>query len=112
MPITLIPQLNKITVSPNALILDPNNPRFISRAEDRTEEQHILDTSVIKRTLEKMKDDNFHIKDLEKSIINNGWQPVDSIFVRRYGDYGKYIVLEGNRRVTAILNLLNDNNTT
>ena len=34
--------------------------------------------------------------------------PVDFIFVRKYNDGDRYIVLEGNRRVTALRKLLNE----
>lgn len=107
---TLMPQMRRITVSPNKLILDPNNPRLISRSDDRVKDEDVGDAGIIQRTAEKMKGgvkDAFRIKNLETSIERNGWQPVDSIFVRRHGDTDQYIVLEGNRRVTAISNLLN-----
>lgn len=106
---TLMPQMRRITVSPNKLILDPNNPRLISRSDDRVKDEDVGDAGIIQRTAEKMKGgvkDAFRIKNLETSIERNGWQPVDSIFVRRHGDTDQYIVLEGNRRVTAISNLL------
>ena len=45
--------------------------------------------------------DPHNVRQIIKSIEANGWQPVDSIFVRRF-DEDRFIVLEGNRRVTAI----------
>jgi len=102
--------MRRITVSPNKLILDPNNPRLISRSDDRVKDEDVGDAGIIQRTAEKMKGgvkDAFRIKDLERSIERNGWQPVDSIFVRKHGETDQFIVLEGNRRVTAISNLLN-----
>ena len=107
---TLIPQMRRITVSPNKLILDPNNPRLISRSDDRVKDEDVGDAGIIQRTAEKMTGglkDAFRIEDLERSIERNGWQPVDSIFVRKHGETDQFIVLEGNRRVTAISNLLN-----
>lgn len=104
----LVPKMRKIAVSPDKLILDPNNPRLISRREDRVDDANVLDTGIIKRTMDKMNGDGkdtFRINELVKSIKKNGWQPIDSIFVRKY-EADRYIVLEGNRRVTAIINLL------
>lgn len=107
---SLIPKMQRINVSPQHLILDPNNPRLISRKEDRVNEENILDQGILENTRRKMDGgdkDTFRIRDLEKSILTNGWQPIDSIFVQQCADRG-YLVLEGNRRVTAIRNLLNN----
>lgn len=104
----LIPRLNRIRVSPDKLILDPNNPRLISRLEDRVKDENMLDMTVLENTRKRMEggiNDVFQIKELERSIRTNGWQPIDSIFVHKRDD-ARYIVLEGNRRVTAIRNLL------
>lgn len=104
----LIPKLNRIRVSPDKLILDPNNPRLISRLEDRVKDENMLDMTVLENTRKRMEggsDDVFQIKELERSIRTNGWQPIDSIFVHKCDDT-RYIVLEGNRRATAIRNLL------
>lgn len=114
-------RLKKIKVDPGKLILDPNNPRFITSDERRVDDQDLLDPGVQAQASLKMGgptgrkatnkrkkvDDPFHISALEDSIRANGWQPVDAIFVRKYGESGHYLVLEGNRRITAIRNLLN-----
>jgi hypothetical protein len=47
----------------------------------------------------------YKVKDLENSIKQNGWWPIDFIFVKQLDSDGRYLVLEGNRRVTAIRNL-------
>ena len=106
--VELMPTLQEVSASADSLILDPNNPRFLTQNDDRTEEDHFLDPGVIEATLEKMKqeDDGYRIGELEKSILKNGWEPVDRIFVRRYRDTDYFVVLEGNRRVTAVRNLL------
>lgn len=106
---TLIPKLRKIQVSPEKLILDPNNPRLITREEDSHQEADALD--LLDNTIDRMRgqgEDTFKIKELQSSILQNGWWPVDFIFVKKYDDYGRYLVLEGNRRVTAIRNIRND----
>lgn len=118
----LIPKLNKIKVAPSKLILDPNNPRLTSREQDKVPEANFGDPGVIAQTESRMhpgtfgrsgkkkkndKDDKFDIRRLIESIQVNGWQPVDSIFVKKY-DADKYLVIEGNRRVTAIRAILAD----
>lgn len=110
---SLVPQLKQIKVSPEKLIPDPNNPRLISRDDDKQPPEAALD--LLDRTLDRMRtgtgsESHFKIKQLERSIIQNGWQPVDSIFVRKFDDQGHYLVLEGNRRITAIRNIRNNPN--
>jgi hypothetical protein len=107
----LIPNLIKCSVEPEKLILDPNNPRLITRDDDIFEEAEALDRH--DNTIYKMRDiegkDSYRIKELESSIKQNGWWPIDFIFVKKFDDK-RYIVLEGNRRVTAIRNIRNDSN--
>jgi hypothetical protein len=117
----LLPKLKRIIVDPQKkLYLDPNNPRFITRDEDRIDEDRFLDSDVITQTQEKMLgtglkgklNDEFNIEEIKQSILTNGWNPVDSIFVRRFHeDEERFVVIEGNRRVTAIKQLLNSNDT-
>jgi hypothetical protein len=117
----LLPKLKRIMVDPQKkLYLDPNNPRFITRDEDRIDEERFLDQDVITKTRERMlgarntgkSKDEFNIEEIKQSILSNGWNPVDSIFVRKFHeDEERYVVIEGNRRVTAIQQLLDSANT-
>ena len=62
-------------------------------------------------TLNKMRPggkDKYNIEELVSSITKNGWWPVDYIFVRRFGDDDRYVVIEGNRRIAAIREIKND----
>src|SRR5208337_4321087 len=53
--------------------------------------------------------DLYRIEELANSIRQNGWLPVDSIFVRKLAHHDSfYVVLEGNRRVAAIRMLMKD----
>src|SRR5262249_55948038 len=45
-----------------------------------------------------------NVRDLLDSFKRNGWLPVDQIQVREIGK-GKYLVVEGNRRVAALKHL-------
>ena len=110
----LVPNLKKITVPTGKLILDPNNPRLITRDEDRYEEIDYTDKNVQYKTMRKLRGsntDSYKIKQLENSIKENGWIPVDSIFVKKHTDGENYVVLEGNRRIAAIRNILSDENS-
>ena len=101
-----------ITVEPEDLRLDPNNPRFMDYKIDSVPEDKYLDENVIINTRNKMLEtkNKFQIPVLVTNILTNGFRDYDSIFVEKYKDSGKYIVLEGNRRVTAIKEILNPEN--
>ncbi len=109
-----VPKLKSFFVDPRKLLLDPNNPRFVSSNEERIPDSRIADPAVISATASRMypsgkgESDQYRITELVHSITKNGWQPIDSIFVKSYGDQDCYLVLEGNRRVSAIQKLLND----
>jgi hypothetical protein len=107
-----LPKLKAIQVDPMKLLLDPNNPRFVSSKEERVPEEKIGDSGIVTATANRMfpdpNNDPYRIVELMHSIETNGWQPVDSIFVRKYDNSGRYVVLEGNRRVTAVQRLLNN----
>ena len=109
---SLAPKLKKIKVAADKLILDPNNPRLTTRKEDIFDEKDFLGMDLAGITVKKMRGpkdkDTYKIEELEKSIKQNGWLPVDFIFVKKHSDDVHYIVLEGNRRITAIRSILAD----
>ncbi len=89
------------------LLLDPNNPRFLKHHA-----QHVNDGFDLKKvqedTFDQMNDESnhFEIPELMNAIKADGFIPVDKIFVKKYKD--KYLVIEGNRRVTAIMRLIRE----
>ena len=110
----LLPKLKPKKVDPQKLYLDPNNPRFITRDEDRIAEKRFLDPDIIEKTRKRMcgNKDEYNIDVIRKSIETNGWQPVDFIFVRRFmDDAERFVVLEGNRRIVAVKDLLDSSDT-
>lgn len=53
--------------------------------------------------------DRYKISELVNSIKQNGWLAVDYIFVRKLdNEANRYVVLEGNRRVSAIRRIMRD----
>jgi hypothetical protein len=112
MPNLLIPQMRPIKVKYSDLVLDPNNPRFTTRKEDRITEEHYLEQDLIGHTFGRMfpaANDRYRIDELVNSIKQNSWLPVDYIFVRKLkDDKNRYIVTEGNRRVAAIRKIMNE----
>lgn len=106
--------LKPIEVKLDDLLLDPNNPRFSELGEELNPvgEGRFADDKVQANTLEKMKSPSFDVAELRDTIKTNGFLPMDRIVVRRWrgqSDDGqkKFVVVEGNRRVTALKWLMN-----
>ena len=108
----LAPKTRKIKAEISKLVPDPNNPRFTTSEDDQVTATKTLDKAITGETFRRMcpnDGDPFRIEDLCRSIKENGWQPVDAMFVRKLeGVEDRYVVLEGNRRLTAIVKLLDD----
>ncbi len=97
-------QLEEITVSVTDLYLDPNNPRFWS--EQTRSSGDVADLKVPEdvhqtRAMERIK--SHGLEELRNSMLRNGFLPLDRIVVRELaGCPGKYIAIEGNRRLAAL----------
>ena len=90
------------------LLLDPNNPRFADISDESLNipEAKFSDDKVQKNAYDKMMHPRFDVQSLADSIETVGFFKVDNIVARRVeGDY--CVVVEGNRRTTAIKHLLN-----
>lgn len=103
--------IEEIEVETKLLVLDPNNPRFLTQHEEKVPLEKCLDQDVIIKTHAQMTSTdknayNFRIEELKASIVTNGYRPVDRIFVRSIPNTDHYLVIEGNRRVTAIREIL------
>jgi len=105
--------LTRIDVKLGDLLLDPNNPRFSELGEELNPvpEGRFADDKVQASTFEKMKAPIFDVAELRDTIKTIGFLPMDRIVVRKWkGQHtdGKprYVVIEGNRRVTALRWLL------
>ena len=85
------------------LYLDPNNFRFVDHPDYRpVPAERVFDPDVQRRTtrlvLGRFQE---HVQDLVASIQENGWLEMDPILVRRR-EAGRYLVIEGNRRVATL----------
>jgi hypothetical protein len=104
--------LTPIPLTLSQLLLDPNNPRFSELGEglNPIPEPRFADSKVQANTLEKMKSQNFDVAELRDTIKAIGFLPMDRIVVRHWrfqSEQPLYVVIEGNRRVTALKWLLN-----
>src|SRR5687768_9541440 len=86
-----------------ALLLDPNNPRFHDLPGWQEVPEHLFAVPSVQSTAYQRLEgaDRLQIHDLRESIKTNGFIPTELIVVRPYHE-GKYIVVEGNRRLAAI----------
>ena len=92
----------RITKHIDRLLLDPNNYRFIDKAEYKpVSDDQIADDRVQQRTLNFITGkNNENITDLIISFKTNGFLDIDQIQVKAIGD--KYLILEGNRRTSTL----------
>lgn len=95
----------QISIDLDQLLLDPNNPRCVTSLDVQA---HIPDNEVAnyQDPLLAMFDASgqsefFNIKDLLDSFRQVGYVPIDKIVVKAVGD-GRFLVIEGNRRVSAL----------
>ena len=99
----------KVSRNIKNLFLDPNNYRFVDNVNyKKISNSELIDEKVQQRTrkfIEGVKREN--IKDLIESFKANGYLKVDVIQLRDLGD-NHFLVIEGNRRVTALKCLQED----
>ncbi len=100
--------LKSIDVKLDQLLLDPNNPRFAEFDENSNQvpEIRFAEDKIKKDTYERMKE--FDVSELRDNIKAVGYLPMDRIVIREWAgnksskEKPLYVVIEGNRRVTAL----------
>ena len=108
--------LAAIKVNLDDLLLDPNNPRFAELGEDidQVPEPRFAEQKVQKAAFDKMKA-RFNVIELRDTIKELGFLPMDRLVVRVWkgnnNEPKKYVVIEGNRRVSALKWLLEQHET-
>jgi hypothetical protein len=100
------------TLTPEDLLLDPNNPRLVNNFEPQKKvaDEDLLKAQglLLRRFSEKVGagDDFTDISELYESMKTVGFSDVDRIVVREIKGINKYLVIEGNRRTAAVKRLL------
>jgi hypothetical protein len=99
-----------IKVTLDSLFLDPNNPRLASVEKPGYHDPARLFDERLQTQLEvRMRNSYKGLKGLIHSIVNVGWIPVDAMMVWEHpGAPGKYVVVEGNARTTALRTIRRD----
>lgn len=81
------------------IFLDPNNPRFVSMDWNHVSDERISEEKIQRYVIRKLEEE-FSIDRLTMNMEINGFLPIDRVIVREFTN-GKYVVLEGNRRICA-----------
>lgn len=104
-PLLSLPDGDSEEISPDRLLLDPQNLRLLERTGGAYEklEVKLFGQGVIQKKLFEIisNDKRFDIEKLAESIANNGFLKHERLIVAKY-DGDKFLVLEGNRRLTAV----------
>lgn len=103
--------LEPIRVRPNQLLLDPSNPRIVLDVDTERSftPSQLATPDVQEYILSVINKQSYHIAELIKGIRTSGFiDKGDDMIVKRIPKTDKYLVIEGNRRTTAIKHLLND----
>lgn len=99
--------LERIEVSPDSLLLDNANPRFYGEEINmKLMEEYPIEDPRLQEYLRQQIYNKYNVKDLISSIAEIGFLKLDPIIVVETS--GRYKVIEGNRRLTAIKTILGD----
>ena len=104
MDIIISDQLTPINLNVEDIYLDPNNPRFVGD-DWRTIHDDEIDKENVQSDTRKRMARFYNVEKLRMNMEVNGYLPIDRIIVRRF-KLDKYVVLEGNRRITAAKQIL------
>jgi hypothetical protein len=109
-------RLKTIEVSVYDLLLDPNNPRLIRELGDikcvpdeDIENENLQSTLLDKFDISGSKKEDagfFNTEGLANGIEEVGLVPGNAIAVRKLQNSNKYVVIEGNRRISTVKHLL------
>ncbi|WP_148289664.1 ParB N-terminal domain-containing protein [Ideonella sp. B508-1] len=100
-----IPDGESQEIEPARLLLDPYNLRLLEQVRDSFDRMDVslLGQPAVQEKLQQLIVENprYDVDALVKSISNNGFLRHERIVVAKY-DGDKFLVLEGNRRLTAV----------
>lgn len=98
---TLHQNLETVTLPLSQIYLDPNNPRFSSPSSIQVQDSVAITDPEQQRAMQEMRKNHDSDK-LKMNMEVNGYLPIDRIVIRRAENLqDAFIVLEGNRRITA-----------
>lgn len=92
-------ELHKSIVKLENVFVDPNNPRLLEMGFEEVPDDRIEEEDVQKEAIANMK--KIGLKDIIEKVKKFGFLTVDRVVVRSLNK-GKFVVLEGNRRVSSL----------
>ncbi|MDO3517750.1 hypothetical protein [Ralstonia pseudosolanacearum] len=109
-----LPEGDSLELQPSQLLLDPQNLRLLERLGETFKDLSVRlfgQPSIQNKLYDIINGEpRFDIGSLAASIANNGFLKHERLIVAKY-DGERYLVLEGNRRLTAVRKLVEDSNT-
>ena len=108
MDLNLIEHLIAQKIKIEDLLLNPNNPRLM----DKTRRTELVDNRICEDQIQESVNKEIRaegVNDLYAKITKLGFLNIDRIVVRKLENTEKYVVLEGNRRITTAKLILNEN---
>ncbi|MFA9394119.1 MAG: ParB N-terminal domain-containing protein [Halodesulfovibrio sp.] len=104
---SLIPTLEKLSISSDKLFLDIKNPRFLGEKGIPTSLSSEYTDAKLQEELRRYLLVKHGVRPLVESISQLGYLAIDNIVVQELEPH-KYVVVEGNRRLAAIKTVLGD----
>jgi hypothetical protein len=95
----LVQDLKPESIALEHLYLDPNNPRFVGPDWVYIPDAEIASDAIQEAARVRLLRD-FGVDKLRMNMEVNGYLPIDRVIVREFAQ-GKFVVLEGNRRICA-----------
>ena len=102
-------RLTQIQAETGDLLLDPNNPRYFDlRDHEEVDYRRYAEEQVQLEAIAKL-GATARVEDIRRSILSNGLIKFEFIVVKNYEHAeGKFVVIEGNRRLAAIQGIVQD----
>ena len=100
-----------IDVALNNLLLDPNNYRFLDNPGYKPKIKTRFHVPTVQEATLRLleRDKRYQISELKKSILTNGYVPMERVIIVPYAyAKDKYVVIEGNRRVASLKSLIEE----
>ena len=98
-------ELTEGTVKLEDILVDPNNPRLLEMGFEEVPDDRTAEEDVQKEAIANMK--RIGLKDIIEKVKKFGFLTVDRVVVRPLNE-DKFVVLEGNRRISSLKCLKED----
>ena len=102
-------ELTDLVVTPDQLLLDPTNPRIVLDTKDDMDfsPEELAEEDIQDYILSVINKEEYYVAQLVASIKQDGFlRHGNDMIVEEVNEIGKFLVIEGNRRTTAIKELL------